>query len=177
MVTSCLNNSGVKYLRLDAQPLQDIYGKDEQLPFPLGFVEHSAGDFLCIVATGYMTHVARQVVERLVADGRTIGLIDLFDLSCVDQERLGQYLKNYRTVVSLEEGFIGRGGMDALLLNLIAQQQLDVRFISCGIDGGYRFELGTREELHDQVGISEEALYTMLRQLVAEGESGVSHGV
>jgi transketolase len=177
MVGSCLENGGVKYLRLDAQPLEDIYGLDEKLPFPLGFVEHNAGASLCIVATGYMTHVAKRVADRLEADGFRIGIIDLFDLSSVDQERLGQCLKNYRSVVSLEEGFTGRGGMDALLLNLIAEQQLGVRFIGCGIEGGYRFELGTREELHDQAGISEEALHTMLRRLMAESESGVSHGV
>ena len=46
----------------------------------LGFVEHHVGESVCIVATGYMTHVAMRVVDKFALESVGIGLIDLFDL-------------------------------------------------------------------------------------------------
>jgi transketolase len=53
----------------------------------------------------------------------------------------------------MEEGFAGRGGLDALLYNFIGHNAIDVKLLNIGVEGGYRFELGTRAELHEQVGI------------------------
>jgi transketolase len=53
----------------------------------------------------------------------------------------------------MEEGFSGRGGVDSLLFNFLANQGLNIPLLNIGVEAGYRFELGTRQELHEQVGI------------------------
>ena len=58
----------------------------------------------------------------------------------------------------MEEGFRGRGGVDAMMFEFIARRNLDIRMLNIGVDGAYRFELGARADLHEQVGIGAQAV-------------------
>jgi transketolase len=73
-----------------------------------------------------------------------------------------------RAVVSLEEGFRGRGGLDALLFDLRARHALTQPMLNLGVEGGYRFELGSRQELHEQVSIGEQAVTARVRAFVGD---------
>jgi transketolase len=148
----CANELGPKYLRLDAQVLPPIYA-DTAPKIADGFHVHRGEGSICIVATGYMLHTAFAVAERLLVNGVRVGLIDLFDLAHFSSDRLREELSRYQSIVSMEEGFAGRGGLDALLYNFIGHNAIDVKLLNIGVEGGYRFELGTRAELHEQVGI------------------------
>jgi transketolase len=148
----CVGELGPKYLRLDAQVLPVVY-TDTAPNIADGFHVHRREGAICMVATGYMLHTAFTVAERLLANGVRVGVIDLFDLARFSAEKLREELSRYETVVSMEEGFAGRGGLDALLYNFIGHNAIDVKLLNIGVEGGYRFELGTRAELHEQVGI------------------------
>jgi transketolase len=148
----CLGEVGPKYLRLDAQVLPVVY-TDTAPNVVDGFNVHRQGGAICLVATGYMLHTAFVVAERLLASRVKVGIIDMFDLARFSAEKLREELSRYETVVSMEEGFSGRGGLDALLYNFIAHNAIDAKLLNVGVEGGYRFELGTRAELHEQVGI------------------------
>jgi transketolase len=159
----CISETGPKYLRLDAQILPAIYG-DMAPDIANGFNVHRRGGTMCLVATGYMLHTAFTVADRLMARGIKVGIIDLFDLARFSAEGLSKELVQYRAVVSMEEGFAGRGGLDALLYNFIGHHWIDARLINIGVEGGYRFELGTRAELHEQVGIGPDVVTRRLLQ-------------
>jgi transketolase len=148
----CVGELGPKYLRLDAQVLPVVYTNNAP-NIADGFNVHHREGAICIVATGYMLHTAFTVAERLLANGVRVGIIDLFDLARFSAEKLREELSRYETIVSMEEGFAGRGGLDALLYNFIGHNAIDVKLLNIGVEGGYRFELGTRAELHEQVGI------------------------
>lgn len=148
----CVGQLGPKYLRLDAQVLPIVY--PEAAPNIIdGFHVHRREGAICLVATGYMLHTALTVADRLLSNGVRVAVIDLFDLTSFSAERLREELSRYETIISMEEGFSGRGGLDALLRNFIAHSAIDANFLNIGVEGGYRFELGTRAELHEQVGI------------------------
>ena len=61
-------------------------------------------------------------------------------------------------VVTMEEGFRGRGGVDSMLFEFIARRGMRQRMLNIGVEGGYRFELGSRTELHEKVGIGSDAV-------------------
>lgn len=148
----CLASNGPKYLRLDAQVLPVLY--DANLPaLETGFYEHRKGEKLCLLATGYMLHTALKVADKLAEIGVAVGVIDLFDLCSFSEEQLSGVLSSYRGVVTMEEGFRARGGMDSMMFNFVARRGIDIRMLNVGVEGGYRFELGGRHELHEQVGI------------------------
>jgi transketolase len=150
----CINTSGPKYLRFDAQVLPVLYAQAPDLD--LGFHVHLQSDWVCLVATGFMLHTALLVASKLATSGVNVGVIDLFDISHFNADRLQTMLSNCVGIVTLEEGFRGRGGVDAMLFEFISRRGLKARMLNLGVDGQYRFELGTRAELHEQVGIGPE---------------------
>jgi transketolase len=154
----CRTRARPKYLRLDAQSLPAIYPEDRPPDLSRGFTELMPGSGLYLVATGYMTRAALAAAAAATRAGRPAGVVDLFDLSDFDADALAQLLAPCRTVLTVEEGFRGRGGLDALVLSLVAERGLGCRVVACGLDNRYRFTLGSRETLHEQAGIGRQAL-------------------
>lgn len=153
----CLQNNGPKYVRLDAQVLPVLYG--DALPnLDDGFQVHRQGEKICLLATGYMLHTALKAADKLAAMGVSVGVVDLFDLSEFNTAKLNAVLAEYRGVATMEEGFSGRGGLDAMMFNHIARHDLKLAMLNIGVTGGYRFEIGERQTLHEQVGIGVQAV-------------------
>ena len=147
-------NDGVKYLRFDGKPVDRIY--DGPVRMEDCFSELRRGGDICLVSTGFMTHRASAAASLLEKDGIRPGLMDVFRLSPFDTERFVEAIKGYRTVVTLEEGFIGRGGLDTLVLGALAGT--GARIMSMGFEGGYVFEIGDRDYLHRLKGLDPEAI-------------------
>jgi transketolase len=158
----CLTSNGPKYLRLDAQVLPVLY--PNTLPdMDCGFHRHRVGNTICLLSTGYMVHTALKVADALTKNGMSVGVIDIFDLSGFSEASLQSTLSEYRGVVTMEEGFKGRGGMDAMMFDYIIRRELDIRILNIGVEGGYRFELGERYTLHEHVGIGVESVSEKVR--------------
>jgi transketolase len=161
----CAGKAGIKYLRFDAQILPPVY--KEAPAMEQGFECHRRGGPLALVATGYMLHTALAVAEALAVDGIAVGVYDLFDLADFDRVALIEALQDYQSVFSLEEGFHGRGGLDALLGEMLRQADYQGQFKGIGVEPGYRFELGSREVLHEQVGIGRQAVEQTVRSALS----------
>lgn len=157
MPAYCMRDLGVKYLRLDAQVLPMIY-QDIQVDLNKGFYAHKKGVRFCLVATGFMVHTAIKVAEALSELNIEVGIIDLFNLTTFDAQKFNEALTGYKTIVSMEEAFSGRGGLDALMFNYIAHQNLNINLINIGVEGDYRFEIGSRQHIHEEVGIGVKAI-------------------
>ena len=157
----CINTKGPKYLRLDAQVLPVLYQAGEP-DLDIGFHIHRQGEKICLLATGFMLHTALKVADVLAADGHSVGVIDLFDISNFAKDQLQEALSSYAGIVTLEEGFRGRGGVDSMIFEFIARRGLTAHMLNIGVEGSYRFELGSRTELHEQAGIGPE---TVLRSV------------
>lgn len=163
---TCVDICGPKYLRFDAQVLPVIY-ESEPPDTSKGFHVHKRGEAICLVATGYMLHTALKVAEELASEGFHAGVIDLFDLARFSATEFHDTLDPYTGIVSLEEGFRGRGGIDSMLFEFIARRGLKAKMLNIGVEGAYRFELGTRTELHEKVGIGPQAVLNSVRAFAA----------
>jgi len=152
---SCTKSKGLKYIRMDAQVLPIVY-EDELPDISDGFYVHQSDAAICFVATGYMLHTAKIVAKKLDELGVRVGIIDIFDLSNFNKSKLASEISKYSGLVSLEEGFRGRGGLDSLMFDFISRENLDIKMLNLGVEPGYRFELGSRLELHEKVGIGPE---------------------
>lgn len=161
-----MENMGPKYIRLDAQVLHPVY-EDAERAVRQGFYVHTSGRDICLVATGYMLHTAMIVAKELEKVGLSVGIIDLVALSGFDEKAFVDAVKPYASVVSMEEGFKGRGGMDAMLFDLFAKNNLQTRLLNIGVEGKYRFELGSRAELHEQVGIGPQSITRQIKAFLA----------
>lgn len=167
----CLQRVGPKYLRLDAQVLPVVYGNAGP-PLDQGFVQHRQGTPVTLIATGFMLHTAFKVADHLAQRGMTLGVIDLFDITGFDRAAMASVLRGQAGIVTMEEGFRGRGGLDALLHDFASEAMPALRHAAIGVTGGYRFELGTRAELHEQVGIGEAAATRAVAAFVGSLSAG-----
>lgn len=148
----CLRSNGTKYLRLDAQVLSIIY--DTSPPdLACGFNVLADGNDVCLIATGYMVHTALKINHHLKSLNLSVGIIDLFNISTFAAELLEEKLSSYTKIVTMEEGFRGKGGLDSMMFEWITRRGMKQPILNIGVDPAYHFELGTRDELHEQVGI------------------------
>lgn len=148
----CITIAGPKYLRLDAQVLPVIY-QDVLPDIQRGFQILRRGRGLCMIATGFLVHTALQAADRLADQGILPTVIDLFDITGFDPRLLRAAFEEHSGVVTLEEGFRGRGGLDAMVFDFCTRHIPDLRILNIGMTGDYRFDLGTRRDLHEKAGI------------------------
>lgn len=161
-VDYALETGGPKYIRLDGKALPDIYA-ERQTDFGQGFSVLRQGTDVCLVATGVMTHTALTVAKAL--EGKvSCGVIDAYLLDTVDEAALAGCLRPYARVATLEEAFIGCGGLDSLVSCVLERQNLSARHTRFGFQRGFNFDNGGRLHLHKCVGIDPESLVSTLSQ-------------
>ncbi len=156
-----------KYIRLDAKPVTQIYDKTDDFNLEIGFCELINGEKVCIVATGFMTHKALNAAKRLQEDNINVGVLDMIILKPVNEELLSDSLNNYEYIITIEEGFIKKGGLDSLILNIINKYQLDIRLKNLGFDDKYVFGLGGRDHLHKINNLDEESIIEIAKEYIS----------
>ncbi len=170
LLERCVVETGPKYIRLDAQPLPVIYTGGAP-DMERGFHVHRHGARVVFVATGYMLHTGIAVAEQLREAGEVVGIIDMFDLARFNADALAVALSGYDIIVTIEEGFSGRGGLDALLRTFTVRHCLKARMLCIGVEPAYRFDLGTRLDLHELVGIGPAAVLRAVVEMLATLEA------
>lgn len=143
-----INIKKPKYLRLDGKPLPQIYNNSEVINFENGFYELEKGDEICIVSTGYMTHMALNVAKRLKKNKINVGVIDAFLLKPLNEDLIYDFLKKYNFIITIEEAFIDKGGLDSLILHILKKRNLNIKFKNFGVSDKYVFDIGHRDYLY-----------------------------
>lgn len=153
-----------KYFRLDGKPLPALYNADLKPDMEKGFSVLVPPSDLCLIGTGYMTHQAVKIAGRMAAMGKPAGVIDVFRLKPFNASAFVRNICRCRRIVTMEEAFIGNGGLDCAVAGALAEQRLNPEIVKIGFKDKYSFEVGAREYLHDQAGMGEEA---MLKTILA----------
>jgi len=148
---------GVRYVRLDAQILPIISEIDSNdLNFGFRLLSKSNGN-ICFISTGYMTHTTKKIINHYTHLSGSITHIDLFDLTNFNRDSLLTLCGGSKLLVTFEEGFGGRGGIDSIFQKIVASDLPKTKFLSIAVSAKYSFEIGNRHELHNLVGIGLEA--------------------
>jgi transketolase len=128
-----------------------------------GFRELAQGSSVCIIATGYMTHRAVSVAKEIPG----VGVIDLFTLKPFERDRLMEAISGYRHVITIEEGFIGGGGLDSAIGTLLSDARSPITLDRIGFNDRYVFELGSRDRLHELSGMDTASIADRVRRFVS----------
>ena len=162
-----IKNNGIKYVRLDAQVL-DVLDKKNNFNANSGFRVLKEGNDLKIISTGFLSHTAKKVANNLIKFGYDVGVIDLIDITNFNRKKILKEIDSSNFIVSFEEGFIGRGGVDSILLNLFNNFKINKKYKSFGVYPDYVFEIGEREYIHELVGIGPKKIQNELIKLLKE---------
>lgn len=160
LVDQTRNSIGPKYIRFDGKALPALQEHIDPCDMSQGFRELAKGEKVCIIATGFMTHRAVSVAAEI----GNVGVIDLFSLKPFDRERLLETISGYKNLITIEEGFIGGGGLDAAIGALLSDARSQIILDRVGFNDRYVFELGSRDRLHGLNGMDNASIAELVRR-------------
>jgi len=156
-----------KYLRFDGKPLPKIYENPGVINIENGFCELKKGNRVCLVSTGIMTHKALQAAAILKKENIDVGVIDVFLLKQGNIEILYEALQKYDALVTLEEAFINKGGLDSFILFLLNKKSSKIRFKNMGFEASYIFDIGSRDYLYRLNKLDEASMIKNVKDLLS----------
>jgi transketolase len=158
-----LQHSGPKYIRMDGKAQPVLYKEQDDISFEQGLFELQKGTDICIVSTGYMTHLALKIAAMLSQENISVGVIDIFLLKPLNKKRLLKILSGYQHIVTMEEGFINKGGLDSVIESLCFENKLLVGMTKVGFEDKYVFDVGNREHLYKVNKLDQESIIKTIK--------------
>jgi transketolase len=155
-----------KYIRLDGKAQPPIYSDSCKISMTDGFYELKKGKKLVIVSTGYMTHKALKIAELLQQEGMNIGVVDVFLLKPFNKSAFYRTVNNYSHIITMEEGFINKCGLDSIVINILRDCKSSVEVTALGFEDRYVFEVGNRDYLHKVNGLDNESIMRKIKTII-----------
>lgn len=155
-----------KYIRFDGKPLVQIYENIDDMELEKGFKEIRKGEDVCLVSTGYMTHKALKVAEMLAKENIAVGVIDIFLIKPFKENLFFESIKQYRNLITIEEGFINKGGLDSLISGILENNKSKIVLKRMGFGDSYTFEIGSRDYLHRLNNLDEDNIIKNVKQIL-----------
>jgi len=152
---------GPAYIRLSKQSFA-VPGLGDE--FELGRAQLlSAGEDAVIVAAGGTVATAVSCAELLAEHGVSAGVLAVACISPPPVRDLIAALSGVPLALSLEAHYV-TGGVGSLVAEVIAEHGLSCRLIRAGVESPLVGMSGTREYMHEQLGLSAERIAaTLLR--------------
>jgi len=166
LVDHALTVSRPKYFRLESKPLLSLYDKDVRVDVRFGFFELFKGDDICLVSTGFPIHRCVEIKKQLDKRGIKVGLVDVFALKPMDEGALFDVLSPYRHLISVEESFIRRGGLDALILSIFNDRDRSASLTPLGLKDAYLFENGNRDVMYERLGMDNASIINSIERAI-----------
>jgi transketolase len=158
-----------KYIRLDGKPLPRIYDKNTSFNWDDGFTEIEKSEDICILSTGFPTHMSLKIIKRLQEMDKNIGLIDVFMLKPLNEKSLFNIIKNYKHLITIEEAFVGKGGLDTVISNILNDNNSKILLKRFGFKDEYLFKFGGREFLYKQNSLDEDHIVKTILEIKLGG--------
>lgn len=157
-----MRKKGVKYFRLDGKSLPIIYKNNIISDFDDGFckIKNGQDGGTCLVSTGFMTHKAINVANNR----KDVGVIDIFLLNFLNENLFYNEIKRYKQIITIEEGFIGKGGLDSLVSKILDLKGFEnnIKLKRLGFQD-YVFTVGDRDYLLELNGLDEDGIINMIK--------------
>jgi len=158
-----MNRDGIRYFRFDGKPLPALKRTPLNPEVGFSFLQEGAPKGTALITTGFMTQKLAGILDRL--NIRSIALIDIQALSKLNHPSFLTALSFYSNMITLEENYLGCGGLDSVMGHFILSHKLPITLESYGLKKSYVFEAGGREAMHRDNGMDEMALEALLMRL------------
>ncbi|MHC1729362.1 MAG: transketolase family protein [Syntrophobacteraceae bacterium] len=157
----CHSSKGPVYVRIDKGFLPNVYASYDD--FSAGFKVVRQLREINIVSTGYMTHQALAVTDRLREKSVEVGLIDVHRLKPLNSSEIISLVRETKHLVAYEENSI-EGALGTILCEFLSDSGLPARLKRVGLENRQYFDYGAREWLHELYRIDQTSLE---RQILA----------
>ncbi len=116
------------------------------------------GKDLAVITLGPIGNIAARAIKRMETEkGLSIAHYDLCFLKPLDEELLHEAGRNFRRIVTIEDG-VREGGMGSAVLEFMADNNYTPHVARIGVPDAF-IEHGTVQELYRLCGMDEEGIY------------------
>ncbi|HNX67373.1 MAG TPA: 1-deoxy-D-xylulose-5-phosphate synthase, partial [Bacteroidales bacterium] len=140
---------------------------DWQLPFeeiPVGKARRiSEGKDLAILSIGHPGNFAAEAVKKAAEQGISVEHWDMRFVNPIDKETLHHVLRNFKKIITVEDGFI-KGGFGSAVLEFAADNDYHPHIERMGIPD-YWVAHGTQKELYRECGFDTQGIITAISRL------------
>ena len=175
LVDLTLREPKLRYMRLERKYAQEVEDK-----YKLGYSNNvgvscirpglseprkEGVSRICILSSGYMLGRAVRAWDKLIKNGFEASVMDLWKIKPIKQEFFVNRLREYDTIVTIEEQNLF-GGFGSAVCEVFADQVEQKRILRLGLPERYIFDNGSRDHLLDMNGLSDEQIYESIVKFV-----------
>lgn len=123
------------------------------------------GKDLAFLTLGHIGNYAIEACEKLKKEGLDVGHFDMRFVKPMDEELLHQIFRDYKYVVTVEDGCL-QGGFGSAILEFMVDNDYQCKVVRLGIPDEV-IEHGTQSELHKECGFDAQGLFLSAKKLLA----------
>ena len=127
-------------------------------------VELKKGSKVAVLSVGPIGNTVMKAVESLGADADVVGVYDMRFIKPLDTALLDEVFKNYKSIVTVEDGSL-KGGFGSAVLEYMADSGYSLPVKRIGIPDNF-VEHGTPAELYNMLGMDLSGVARVLKQYV-----------
>lgn len=121
------------------------------------------GSDVLIIAIGNEVYPAVEAAERLEQDGKTAAVINLRFIRPLNESKLLDIIKKFKTIVTVEENVLS-GGMGDMINSILMRNNIHKHIANIGIEDVF-VEAGSQNELRRDHGLDADGIYKTIKGL------------
>lgn len=149
------------YIRIDKGKLPRIH--DINNKFKEGLEEIRAGSDLAIITTGFMTHRAYDIADKLMGTRMSCGIVDTYRIKPLNHKLLLKIIDKYKYIVTLEENTV-IGGLGSAIAEIMNDNKCKQPLYRMALPDEHCFMNGDRQYLLEQYDLSAEKIVVNIRK-------------
>ncbi len=126
----------------------------------------SEGNDLAILTIGTVGIQTGRAIKMLLKDGISTAHYDMRFVKPLDEEALHVVFRNFKRVITIEDGVL-QGGFGSAVLEFMADNQYEAQLKRIGLPDQF-IDQGTPEELFRDYGIDQQGIYKSAKAFVLE---------
>lgn len=151
------------YFRTGRGREPDLY--DAKTEFVFGkAIEHAQGEELTIIACGLPVHPSVQVAQKLRAEGRSVGVIDMATIKPLDRDAILASAERSKVILTIEEHNI-LGGLGAAVAEVLAEAGSPARLVRHGIRDEYAL-IAPPSHLYAHYRLDQAGIESVVRDII-----------
>jgi 1-deoxy-D-xylulose-5-phosphate synthase len=165
MYTAQLQGKGTFVIRYPRGAGEGVVWKDvpmTEVPVGKG-VELKKGSKVAVLSVGPIGNTVMKAVESLGADASEVGVYDMRFIKPLDTALLDEVFKNYKSIVTVEDGSL-RGGFGSAVLEYMADSGVSLPVKRIGIPDNF-IEHGSPAELYHMLGMDSSGIAGVIRNV------------
>ncbi len=123
------------------------------------------GTDVLLIASGYMVMEAFKAAREMTEQGISVGLLNIHTIKPLDIETIGEFVKNAKAVVTVEEHQVA-GGLGSAIAEDLIQKGFQGKLRIMGVDDSFGETAKQPEELWKKFGLTSEDIVVMSTHLL-----------